>query len=409
MVEEVRALILVVDDNADNRDVLAARLLEADYRVLKAESGPRALEMVEQNNPDLLLLDLMMPEMSGIEVLRTLRMKHSANALPIIMVSANHESSHVVEALQCGANDYVTKPVDFPIALARVESQLARRHELRGVPAATLPLLEPGTAIGPYRIEEEVGHGAMGRVFRALDLRLDRPVAIKALREDHAVPQARLDRFLQEARAIARIRHPGVTAIYDVALEPRAYIVMELVEGVSLDSYLQRKPLPLADALRLGREIAEAVAAVHRHGILHRDLKPSNVMVDPSTHIRLLDFGLARLREADVGVTVQGEILGTPRYMAPERFDPTLGETDEQSDVFGVGALLYEMLTGRPPVKAHALQAVIAELLMSTPQPPSALNPEVPPHIDHVCLRALARMKADRYASAADLAADLMG
>lgn len=256
----------------------------------------------------------------------------------------------------------------------------------------------------------------MGEVFRARDTRLDRTVAIKILRRDAAQPpEARL-RFEREARAVAQLAHPNICALYDVGSEGETdYIVMELLEGETLASRLQRGPLPLAEALRCGIEISEALAAAHRRGIVHRDLKPANVMLTRSG-VKLLDFGLARAAmpagvEASEApteqhpVTSDGMVVGTLAYMAPEQLEGK--PVDARADIFALGAVLYESLTGRRAFAGPSAQSLMAAILGGEPPALVTLLPDVPPILDRLVATCLAKDPEKRWESAADLAHEL--
>jgi DNA-binding response OmpR family regulator len=217
--------ILIVDDNKPNREMLARRLARLGYSTLTADSGREALRLVREETIGLLLLDLMMPEMSGIEVLEQLRTTHSELELPVLMVSANTDSPQMVEAIDRGASDYLTKPIDFPVLEAKVRRHLQRkgvhpRPETLAVSSPSTPVLTaptPGEMLNHYRLTQLLGKGGMGEVYRAQDTRLQREVAIKLIVSD-TLKRGSFERLLLEARAVARISHPGVVAIYEVSL-----------------------------------------------------------------------------------------------------------------------------------------------------------------------------------------------
>jgi serine/threonine protein kinase/TPR repeat protein len=299
-------------------------------------------------------------------------------------------------------------------------------------------LLEhPPERIGAYQIQREVARGGMGIVFEAYHPQLDRQVAIKVLRAE-AEGNARAEhRFLREARAAAKLRHPGIVAVHDVGFdgEGRSYLVMDLVVGESLkDTLTRRGPLPAKEAAALLEKIARAVAHAHAQGILHRDLKPHNVLIDASDGAPLLtDFGLAknvhRDRDASSAVrrralaaidtsasrdetqamelTQSDDILGTPRYMSPEQIDPRIAEVGVQSDVYALGVVLYQCLTGCLPFTGETLEELFLKVLKASPKPPSAHVRDVPPQLEAITLRCLEREPRLRYRSALELANDL--
>jgi eukaryotic-like serine/threonine-protein kinase len=278
--------------------------------------------------------------------------------------------------------------------------------------------LTPGSRIGPYQIVSELGAGGMGTVYRARDTRLNRTVALKVLRSDFgSAPDAR-ERFRREAEVVASMNHPHICALYDVDLGGDLdYLVMELVDGDTLAARLQRGRLSVDQAVRYAAEMAEGLATAHRQGIVHRDLKPGNIMLTSgaSGHLKLLDFGLAKLVAVEPGIgsvtspsrnlTAQGVVAGTPRYMAPEQLEARA--TDPRSDIFALGAVLFEMLTGRPAFDGASTAAVVAAVLTHDPQPVSTTRPDVPPALDRLVKRCLAKDAEQRWQSADDLASEL--
>jgi CheY-like chemotaxis protein len=414
---ERRHTLLLVDDDEANRDQLSRRLERRGYQMLQAASGPDALVILEKQAVDLLLLDWMMPGLTGLDVLRTLRVHRSPLELPAIMITALTGSDEVVEALEAGANDYVTKPVDFPVALARIQAQLrARDAAAAAAGAAAAP--GPGPAeIGPgtvlderYRLEERIGSGGYGAVYRALHLELRQPVAVKVMQARTPTPRAALLRFRQEGISACRVKHPNAVTVMDFSLTPEgvAFLVMELLEGHGLDDELvARGRLPLPRCVEIAVPVCRALAAAHAAGIVHRDIKPSNVFLHLAAAgevVKLLDFGIARLSgdaEQDRPLTVEGIVLGTPSFIAPERVRGAA--YDGRSDVYGVGAMLYRMLSGRLPFAEMSgdPQALLSAKLVSDPAPLRALEPALPVAVEAVVMRALRRDPAQRPAAAA--------
>ena len=267
-------------------------------------------------------------------------------------------------------------------------------------------------AIGPYRIIRPLGAGGMGEVFLAEDTRLGRRVAIKRPADLAVAPAEARERLRGEAHAAAQLNHPNVAAIYDVIdHDGLPHIVMEYVEGETLASMAQRGPLAPEAALGIGRQIADALVEAHAHGVIHRDLKPANVMMTANGRVKVLDFGLAREavdagQKAARGASVGRQLFGTPGYMAPEQL---LGRrADARSDIFSFGALLSELLTGVAPVAAtDAIEQVLAAAKSPRPTPPRDTNPNVPPVLNDLVLRALAPRPEDRFQSAQQLSSAL--
>jgi predicted Ser/Thr protein kinase len=273
-------------------------------------------------------------------------------------------------------------------------------------PAPAAASQEPARkTLGPYEIISELGRGGMGVVYRGRQPGLDREVAIKVmLGGNHATPEQQA-RFAREARAAGRLRHPRIVRVFDVGEhEGLPYIVMDFVPGRSLDDVIgDAGPLDAGDAADLTRAVAEGMHHAHESGVIHRDLKPANVIIGGEGRPFVTDFGLAREVSAE-GLTASGTALGTPQYMAPEQ---ARGEaTDPRTDVYGIGAILYECLVGRPPFEGDSPLAVLARVIREDPVPPSRLALNVPRQLELICLTALAKEPERRYASAAALAED---
>jgi len=284
--------------------------------------------------------------------------------------------------------------------------------------------IESGSRLGPYEIISPIGAGGMGEVWRARDTRLDRDVAIKVLPPGLAENELFLQRFEREAKAISQLNHSHVCTLYDVGASSSDgsatvhYLVMELLEGESLADRVKKGPLPLHDVLKFGRQIASALDAAHRQGITHRDLKPGNVMLTKSG-AKLLDFGLAKtategkapidgltnMPTAAKPLTTEGTILGTFQYMAPEQLEAL--EADARTDIFALGAVLYEMATGRRAFQGQSKTSLIAAIVSSQPEPISTVAPMTPPALDHVVRKCLEKDADDRWQSAHDVASQL--
>ncbi len=418
MPADARFTLLVVDDDENNRDLLTQRLERKGYRVLQAENGPLALETIEREEVDLVLLDVMMPEMDGIQMLRILRRSRSPLDLPVVMVTALTESEDVVRALEAGANDYVTKPVDFAVGLARIENQLLNRRALRAVrtsspnvaapPVAAAPapptVIAPGAVIdGRYRLEASIGEGGFGAVYRARHVHLDRPVAVKLLQimgtSGAAAEEAR-ERFRREGVSTCRLQHPNAVSVMDYGFAGDVpYLVMELLTGVTLAEEIARRGfLPSRRALEIAAPVASVLAAAHRVGIIHRDIKPANVFLHVSTVgevVKVLDFGIAKLLD-DPYATRDGLVSGTPVYMAPERFEGVAN--DPSLDVYSLGTMLYEMLAGRPPFLPKTRDPFsLAEIKRQEEAPDLAdAAPEAPLAVADLVMRSLSRKPAER-------------
>jgi serine/threonine protein kinase len=265
---------------------------------------------------------------------------------------------------------------------------------------------------GPYRVVRQIGAGGMGAVYLGQHELIGRFAAIKVLLPELSAQKKSVDRFFNEARATSAVSDPGIVQIYDFGFTPEqiAYIVMEFLEGESLDKRLTRvQSLPTADALRITRQVAGSLAAAHAAGIVHRDLKPDNLfMVRDSEaggeRAKILDFGIAKLSDDDAKrmVTRTGQVIGTPVYMSPEQCggSPTV---DHRADIYSLGCVLFQMLSGRPPFDVAGMYAVISAHLRDTAPSISEVAPHVPPEVNAILVRCLAKKPADRFANRTEL------
>lgn len=279
--------------------------------------------------------------------------------------------------------------------------------------------LAPGMRLGPYEIEAPLGAGGMGEVYRARDTRLERTVAIKVLPDHLSCNANSRQRFEREARAISSLNHPHICALYDVGSQDGIdFLVMEYLEGQTLADRLQKGALPIEQLLKIGTEIADALDMAHRQGIVHRDLKPGNIILTTSGP-KLMDFGLAKPAQAELvsnasagptlskSLTVEGTIVGTFQYMAPEQLEGR--DADARSDLFSLGAVLYEMVTGKPAFNGKTAASMVAAILASEPTPITTLKPASPPELDRLIRSALAKNPDERWQSARDISIALTG
>lgn len=262
--------------------------------------------------------------------------------------------------------------------------------------------------LGRYEIISELGQGAMGIVYKARDPLIDREVAIKTINLGLALEEREEyeARFYQEARAAGRLSHPNIVTIYDVGRsEDIAYIAMEFLHGRELRDMLNETRVPVAQVLDIAAQVAKGLAYAHEHGVVHRDIKPSNIMVIRDGHVKITDFGIARMASAAVR-TQTGMVLGSPKYMSPEQVMGKLA--DRRSDIFSLGVVLYEMLTGQPPFLGENVNAIMYQTLNTVPSPPATLNPAVPEMLNFIVAKALAKELDARYQDAQALADDLL-
>ena len=271
--------------------------------------------------------------------------------------------------------------------------------------------LDPSTHFGNYELQEEIGHGGMGVVFKARRKSLDRIVAVKMLLPGATSHPDYLNRFRTEASAAAGLQHPNIVAIHEVGVhEGRPYLVMDFVEGQSLAQWISNLKSQISNphqAAQWMQTVAEAIQFAHDHGILHRDLKQSNILVDASGQPRLTNFGLAKRLAGDTSLTLSGQLLGSPSYMPLEQAAARHGKVSRRSDVYGLGATRYHLLTGRAPFQAATITETLDEVLNKEPVAPRVLSSGIPRDLETICLKCLEKDPHRRYPSARELAEEL--
>ncbi len=442
--------ILLVDDNEFVLRALARYLTEEGLRVLEARSGDEALVKVDEF-VDLVILDIMMPGLSGTEVLVNLRRSHSDEELPVVMATASSGSEQIVQAFELGANDYITKPLDFPVVLARLKTQLRGRvpRRIRSLETAdSRAEIEAGVVLdGKYRLESKIGEGNCAEVYRAVQLKLERPVAVKLLRAGsrrrranddssrregtgddtprregagndtprwHAADSEMRERFLREGRSTCRIEHPNAVSVLDAGVSASGvpFLVTELLCGRTLAAELSRHgPMSESRCVEILLPICNVLADAHSLGIVHRDIKPQNIYLHQShvgEVVKVLDFGIAKLIDDAVvqrRPAVAGTGPGTPAYMAPERFSDDVA-CGSGADIYSLGVMLYKMLTGRLPFVVAGGDMIELALKHQTESPADLreLRPSLSPAMAAAVLQALAK-EPDRRPNAEELAA----
>lgn len=335
---------------------------------------------------------------------------------------ANHDRMVQLAAPFCSAAQD-SSAADPPTAHAGVTLDAADASALAEAAARdprSSPLLG---SFGDYELLKELGRGGIGVVFKAIHTRLNRVVALKMVVAGHLASPEELQRFRLEAQAAAGLSHPGIVPIFEAGeCQGLPYFSMGLVEGHSLADRIQRGPMPPLDAVRLLRKIVDAVCYAHSHGVLHRDLKPANILLAcgegsgpdgldaaslESCQPQITDFGLAKRIGVASNLTATGQILGTPSYMPPEQAAGNVHAVGEAADIYALGAILYAMLSGRPPFVAENPIEVLLQVLERDPPRLSQLAPEVPAELESICLKCLEKRPEDRYVAATALAADL--
>jgi len=259
-----------------------------------------------------------------------------------------------------------------------------------------------------FEILDELGRGGMGIVFRAVQRKLNRVVAVKALRSGSTRSAKARERLRKEAEAVARLQHPFIVQLYDVVEhDGQLFLILEYVRGTSLSARLRQQPLSPTDAARLVRQLAQAMQHAHEHGIIHRDLKPSNILITADGMPKVTDFGLAKRLDDVSSRTQSGTLLGTPDYMPPEQAEGRAREIGPAADIYSLGCILYEMLVGHPPFRHESMVRLIDAIRFETPIPPSQIAGNIPNALEAICLKCLQKSPSERYPSAAELGADL--
>ena len=375
------AKVLVTDDDPQILFLVRQALELAGHDVFSTDDPSEVLGLARATRPDAMILDVMMPSITGIELLGSLRRDPETACIPVLFLSGLGDGSDRVRGLREGADDYLVKPFEPAELVLRVERLMGRRGRAAAAPP---PAEDPDHLFGRYRALDVLGEGSMGTVYRAEDPRLQRQVALKTIRLSSAGTEARRQELLgllrQEAVTIARLSHPNVVAVYDMG-ETRntAYVAMELVEGASLSELLKKRgSLAMEQVIPLGADIARGLASSHSRDVIHRDVKPGNVLLGRDGAVKVSDFGLAYVMSALSNDSA--DLSGTPGYVPPE----VLAQSPytKRGDVFGLGAILYESLAGQHPLAGETLRETILNTLDGKIQPLAERVPWLPEELE---------------------------
>ena len=331
----------------------------------------------------------------------TFMQKFSAKQTPAQQVKDSNLPPTMNNNLANKTSEKIQAPQENDSLLPTVDMSPPQNKEQR---APYKKKLEIGEMFGHYKVEKLLGQGGMGIVYRALDTKLNRTVALKIL-SVHNVGKQVLTRFKQEALATAQLDHPNIVRLFEVDSNPQDYFTMEYVEGHTLDFHIKKRNLDLTQSATIIKKIANALQEAHKKNIIHRDVKPGNILLDKNNQPKIMDFGLAKFTSAEQNLTKKGSILGTPNYMAPEQFKGD--KVDKRADIYALGATLYEMITFSRLFDGQTPMSIAAEIFTTRPTSPRAIRPSIPENLEQICLKALEKSPKKRYLNAAFMAKDL--
>jgi len=387
----------------------ANALSEAGFNVINiTELQDSFLE--KANEVGIIIIDSTVGEVGRIELLLSeLRAEDRITIAVVPDEDESYASELSVRFLKAGAGDTVTASGDTEVFLARLTTlmRLSGRDIANVRSKAALNseyTLDVGDVVDHYRLDVVLGIGGMGVVYKATDLNLDRSVALKILPSGVNLKESLIKRFLREGEIMAHLQVPEAVRIYDVGSKPLNYIVMELISGVDLENILLERLFSPKEAVRVVSGLAKALYKIHEAGVIHRDLKPSNILLDSRGRWRILDFGISKLMDAELTLTRPGAVMGTPDYMAPEQIDDKAGPIDARTDIYAMGIMMYEMMTGKVPFKETGFVNVLKEIVFGNPISLRREIPDIDVNLDKIVRKATSRKQKDRYQNMQEMA-----
>lgn len=376
------------------------------FQVVQASNGPEALEILSDQTIDIVLTDIYMPALSGKELITVIHEQRPD--LPIIAMTGHPNVEDAVDLMRHGVKDYMTKPIE----LARLEAVI--HHTLDQLYEQATPSWDPFSGEQPeqvagYRILSTLGKGSMGLVYLVYRPgKEDEKLALKILDPGPVTQNPKLkERFLREAAVAKQVRHPSIVRLYEFGIATEheiLYMVMEYVQGETLSQIIESKrPLNYATKLKIIRQVAQALEAIHQQDLCHRDIKPGNVMVDENGRAKLTDFGLVRVPNSDL--TGAYRVVGTPAYLAPESY--IHATVDHRVDLFALGVMAYELFFGERPFDSVIFATLVDQIENQLPRAPRKIDPAFPLSLQNILANLLKKDPEERYQSAAEVISDI--
>jgi serine/threonine protein kinase len=393
-----KSRILIADDEAFVRQSISELLKSEGYETIEANDGRECLEVLAREKVDIMLLDVNMPNMNGMEAFRTATGEQYN--VDTIMISGSGSVKTAVEAIKIGAYDFLEKPFSFDHLLSLVNALVEKRGRVKKL----VEMKQKGTTIGKYRIQSEISRGGFAIVYRAVQADLQRSVALKILHPHLLDTRSFTKRFYREAQITASLSHPNIVQIYDYGQqEEQFFLAMELVEGDSLERFIiEANQLPIPVLILIAIKICKALEYAHKKGVLHRDIKPQNVLIARDGMIKLADFGLARCMDSDAENLTRSDLLaGTPQFISPELIEGK--ELTYASDIFSLGTLLYVCATLRVPFPGTTLATIMHNILHHKAVDPRKINSQISRELGRLIMKCLNKKTVGRFETVHDV------